>query len=100
MGGAEYLGTIRGPMSGTPFMQLNTIKEVQKQSTKAIPDDWDRVFPTGYSTDSEGRVTGYKTNLDEGETNKPIASFPFSKAHDTSLIPGKNDDGVVQYQNT
>ena len=93
MGGAEYLGTIRGPMSGTPFMQLNTIKEVQKQSTKAIPDDWDRVFPTGYSTDSEGRVTGYKTNLDEGETNKPIASFPFSKAHDTSLIPGKNDDG-------
>ena len=93
MGGAEYLGTIRGPMSGTPFMQLNTIKEVQKQSTKAIPDDWDRVFPTGYSTDSEGRVTGYKTNLDDGEANKPIASFPFSKAHDTSLIPGKNDDG-------
>lgn len=92
-GGAIYKGCVVGPMSGTPFMQLNTIKEVQKQSTKAIPDDWDRVFPTGYSTDSEGRVTGYKTNLDEGETNKPIASFPFSKAHDTSLIPGKNDDG-------
>ena len=43
MGGAEFVGTIRGPMSGTPFMQMNTIQEVKNQSTKAIPEDWERV---------------------------------------------------------
>lgn len=94
MGGAVYKGQIVGPMSGTPFMQMNTIQEVKNQSTKAIPEDWERVYPTGYDTDGEGHVTGYKTTLDAGEENKPIATFPFSKAHDTSLVPGKNDDGT------
>lgn len=94
MGGAVYKGQIVGPMSGTPFMQLNTIKEVEHQSTKAIPEDWERVFPTGYDTDGEGHVIGYKTSLDEGESGKPIATFPFSVAHDTSLIPGKDEDGT------
>ena len=94
MGGAVYKGQIVGPMSGTPFMQMNTIQEVKNQSTKAIPEDWERVYPTGYDTDSEGHVTGYKTTLDAGEENKPIATFPFSKAHDTSLVPGKNEDGT------
>lgn len=94
MGGAVYKGQIVGPMSGTPFMQMNTIQEVKNQSTKAIPEDWERVYPTGYDTDSEGHVTGYKTTLDAGEENKPIATFPFSKAHDTSLVPGKSEDGT------
>ena len=94
MGGAVYKGQIVGPMSGTPFMQMNTIQEVKNQSTKAIPEDWERVYPTGYDTDGEGHVTGYKTTLDAGEKNKPIATFPFSKAHDTSLVPGKNEDGT------
>ena len=94
MGGAVYKGQIVGPMSGTPFMQMNTIQEVKNQSTKAIPEDWERVYPTGYDTDGEGHVTGYKTTLDAGEENKPIATFPFSKAHDTSLVPGKNEDGT------
>lgn len=94
MGGAIYKGQIVGPESGTPFMQMNTIDEVEYQSTKAIPEDWNRVYPTGYDTDDEGHVIGYKTNLDEGESNKPIAIFPFSKAHDTSLIPGKEEDGT------
>lgn len=94
MGGAVYKGQIVGPMSGTPFMQMNTIQEVKNQSTKAIPEDWERVYPTGYDTDGEGHVIGYKTTLDAGEEKKPIATFPFSKAHDTSLVPGKNDDGT------
>ena len=94
MGGAVYKGQIVGPMSGTPFMQMNTIQEVKNQSTKAIPEDWERVYPTGYDTDDEGHVVGYKTTLDAGEEKKPIATFPFSKAHDTSLVPGKNEDGT------
>ena len=94
MGGAVYKGQIVGPMSGTPFMQMNTIQEVKNQSTKAIPEDWERVYPTGYDTDDEGHVIGYKTTLDAGEEKKPIATFPFSKAHDTSLVPGKSEDGT------
>lgn len=94
MGGAVYKGQIVGPMSGTPFMQMNTIQEVKNQSTKAIPEDWERVYPTGYDTDGEGHVIGYKTTLDAGEEKKPIATFPFSKAHDTSLVPGKSEDGT------
>lgn len=94
MGGAVYKGQIVGAMSGTPFMQMNTIQEVKNQSTKAIPEDWERVYPTGYDTDGEGHVIGYKTTLDAGEEKKPIATFPFSKAHDTSLVPGKSDDGT------
>lgn len=94
MGGAIYKGQIVGPMSGTPFMQMNTIQEVKNQSTKVIPEDWERVYPTGYNTDSKGHVIGYKTTLDVGEEKKPIATFPFSKAHDTSLVPGKREDGT------
>lgn len=93
MGGAVYKGQIVGAASGTPFMQLNTIKEVQDKSTEAIPDDWYRVYPTGYEIDSEGRITGYKTNIDTGESGKPLSTFPFSTAHDTSLVPGKTEDG-------
>ena len=94
MGGSLYKGQIVGPMSGTPFMQMNTIQEVKNRSIKSIPEDWERVYPTGYDTDDKGHVIGYKTTLDAGEENKPIATFPFSKAHDTSLVPGKDEDGT------
>ena len=94
MGGSLYKGQIVGPMSGTPFMQMNTIQEVKNRSIKSIPEDWERVYPTGYDTYDKGHVIGYKTTLDAGEENKPIATFPFSKAHDTSLVPGKDEDGT------
>ena len=94
MGVSLYKGQIVGPMSGTPFMQMNTIQEVKNRSIKSIPEDWERVYPTGYDTDDKGHVIGYKTTLDAGEENKPIATFPFSKAHDTSLVPGKDEDGT------
>lgn len=100
MGGAIYKGQIVGPSSGTPFMQLNTIKEVTDRSTEAIPEDWYRVYPTGYETDGEGHVNGYKTNIDDGESDKPIATFPFSVPHDTSLVPGKTEEGEFNDQIT
>lgn len=93
MGGAIYKGQIVGSSSGTPFAQLNTIKEVTDRSTESIPEDWYRIYPTGYDTDAEGHVNGYKTNIDDGEAGKPIATFPFSMPHDTSLVPGKTEEG-------
>lgn len=90
MGGLELIAQIVGPCGGTPFFQMNTIKEVKDKSTMAIGEDDYRRYPIGYETDDEGHVTGYKINTD---ANEPIATFPFSKAHDTSLVPGKTDDG-------
>lgn len=90
MGGLELIAQIVGPCGGTPLFQMNTIKEVKDKSTMAIGDDDYRRYPIGYETDDEGHVTGYKINTD---ANEPIAIFPFSKAHDTSLVPGKTDDG-------
>ena len=93
LGGAIYKGQIVGSSSGTPFAQLNTIKEVNDRATEAIPEDWYRIYPTGYEFDVEGHISGYKTNIDDGEDGKPLATFPFSQAHDVSLVPGKTEDG-------
>ena len=90
MGGLELIAQIVGPCGGTPLFQMNTIKEVKDKSTMAIGKDDYRRYPIGYEMDDEGHVTGYKINTD---ANEPIATFPFSKAHDTSLVPGKTDDG-------
>lgn len=89
LGGFELLANIVGPQSGTPLMQLNTIKEAQNYSTQPLEEYDYRKYPIGYETDDEGHVTGYEYNT---EANEPLAIFPFSKAHDTSLVPGKTDD--------
>ena len=90
MGGLELIAQIVGPCGGTPLFQMNTIKEVTDKSTMAIGEDDYRRYPIGYEEDDEGHVIGYKINTD---ANEPIATFPFSKAHDTSLVPGKTDEG-------
>lgn len=91
MGGAIYKGQIVGSTSGTPLFQLNTIKEVTDKSTMPIGEDDYRKYPIAYETDDEGHVIGYTYNT---EANEPIAVFPFSKAHDMSLVPGKEEDGT------
>lgn len=91
MGGAIYKGQIVGPASGTPLFQLNTIKEVTDKSTMALEENDYRKYPIAYDTDDEGHVIGYEYNTD---ANEPIAVFPFSKAHDMSLVPGKKEDGT------
>lgn len=91
MGGAIYKGQIVGSTSGTPLFQLNTIKEVTDKSTMALGEDDYRKYPIAYETDDEGHVIGYTYNTD---ANEPIAVFPFSKAHDMSLVPGKTEDGT------
>ena len=96
VGGAIYVGQIVGPSSGTPYFQLNTIKEVTDKSEIELEDYEYRRFPTGYQMDDEGRVIGYETS--DGSDGKNIAVFPFSKAHDTSIVPGKYvEDGATKY---
>ena len=90
--GAEYVGQIVGPSSGTPYFQLNTIPEVEYQSKVNLDEYEYRRYPTSYKQDAEGHVIGYETS--DGSDGKPIATFPFSKAHDTSLVPGKTEEGT------
>lgn len=90
--GAEYVGQIVGPSSGTPYFQLNTIPEVEYQSKINLGEYEYRRYPVSYKEDAEGHVIGYETS--DGSDGKPIATFPFSKAHDTSLVPGKTDEGT------
>lgn len=95
--GAQYVGQIVGPSSGTPYFQLGTISEVGAQATRHINEYESRYYPTGYQTDEEGRVTGY--TISDGTDNAPIATFPFSNANDMSLVPGRkeNEDGTITY---
>ena len=91
MGGLEFVAQIVGPAGGTPLLSLGTIEETRYQSTKPIGEDTYRKYPIGYEEDEEGRVIGYEFNTD---ANEPLATFPFSQAHDTSLVPGKTEDGT------
>lgn len=89
MGGAVYCGQIVGPQSGLPYMQLNTITEIVNQSTKSLAANVERSFPVGKTVNSDGTYT-YIMNTDSGHENDDIATFDFSDAHNTSLIPGKD----------
>lgn len=109
MGGAQLVGQIVGPSSGTPMFQMGTLREIQDKSTMGIGTQDVRTYPYDYSLDSQGRVNGYKVRRDRGtksyddgdnpipdaEKGKyPIKYFPFSVPHDTSLVPGKKSDGT------
>lgn len=95
--GAIYVGQIVGPSSGTPYFQLNTIDEVEYQSQQQLEENSYRKYPTGYRVDDEGHVIGYETS--DGSDGKELATFPFSKAHDTSIVPGKyEENGETKYR--
>lgn len=95
--GAIYIGQIVGPSSGTPYFQLNTIDEVEYQSQQSLEENSYRRYPTGYQLDAAGHVIGYETS--DGSDGKPITTFPFSKAHDTSIVPGKyEENGVTKFR--
>lgn len=97
--GAVYIGQIVGPSSGTPLFQMSTIKEVIDKTQEPLGEFGYRCYPTGYKTDEEGHVIGYTITDSNDETNPPIATFPFNKAHDTSLVPGKYiENGEIKYK--
>lgn len=93
--GAIYVGQVVGPSSGTPYFQLNTLREVELRAAEKPEDYTYKRYPIGYEEDSEGHVIGYKTSDGDGSD---IVQFPFSLGHDTSIVPGKyEEDGVTKY---
>ena len=82
MGGAEYLGQIVGPSSGTPYFQINTLEEAHNKSTITLEDNEYRRYPYGQDEDGNYLTTS------EGRT---IADFNFNTGN--ALVPGKDSSG-------
>lgn len=91
MGGLVFIAQIVGPAGGTPIFEMGTLQETKYKSTMPIEDTDYRKYPIGYETNDEGEIIGYELNT---SANEPIATFPFSQAHHTSLVPGKTAEGT------
>ena len=91
MGGLVFIAQIVGPAGGTPIFEMGTLQETKYKSTMPIEDTDYRKYPIGYETNDEGEIIGYELNT---SANEPIATFPFSQAHHTSLVPGKTAEGI------
>lgn len=91
MGGLVFIAQIVGPAGGTPIFEMGTLQETKYKSTMPIEDTDYRKYPIGYETNDSGEIIGYELNT---SANEPIATFPFSQAHHTSLVPGKTAEGT------
>ena len=91
MGGLVFIAQIVGPAGGTPIFEMGTLQETKYKSTMPIEDTDYRKYPIGYETNDEGEIIGYELNT---SANESIATFPFSQAHHTSLVPGKTAEGT------
>ncbi len=90
MGGALYIGQIVGPRAGTPYIHINTLKEVEDHSKEQL-QEWEyRQYPTGKGDD--GHYT-FSTGGDQ------IGIFEFNEKENGGLVPGK-EDGVETYHDT
>lgn len=113
LGGAEYIGQIVGPSSGTPLFQFDTLDNVIEYSNindkeKYDPENGDiRVYPTQIS---DGKITQYNYRKDENgqykdrdiirDKNGLITSYAKNIKTVTStidnggLVSGKEQDGI------
>lgn len=113
LGGAEYIGQIVGPSSGTPLFQFDTLDNVIEYSNindkeKYDPENGDiRVYPTQIS---DGKITKYNYGKDENgqykdldiirDENGLITSYAKNIKTVTStidnggLVSGKEQDGI------
>lgn len=113
LGGAEYIGQIVGPSSGTPLFQFDTLDNVIKYSNindkeKYDPENGDiRVYPTQII---DGKITQYNYRKDENgqykdcdiirDKNGLITSYDKNIKTVTStidnggLVSGKEQDGI------
>lgn len=113
LGGAEYIGQIVGPSSGTPLFQFDTLDNVIEYSNinnkeKYDPENGDiRVYPTQII---DGKITQYNYRKDENgqykdrdiirDENGLITSYAKNIKTVTStidnggLVSGKEQDGI------
>lgn len=88
-GGAEYIGQIVGPSSGTPFFDIKTLQEINEITSKNLDNDEYRRFydNNGLVIDKTGISKQYSFNVDSN-----------------NLVPGhtaqtNNDDIIYNWVN-
>lgn len=90
-GGAIYIAQIVGPSSGTPYMSLDTIESVKKQSSVQLQKNEYRRYPVGKNEDGSFITS-------DGSDGKPIKEFAFDKNIESGLVPGKYiEDGQEHF---
>ena len=92
-GGAEYVGQVVGPSSGTPYLQLLSVDDVKKISQQTLDEYEYMRYPYEYDEENEVFLTSDGT--------QPIGTFEFNKDYDETLIPGKYvEDGETKYNDS
>lgn len=93
--GAEYVGQVVGPSSGTPYFRLASIQSVQDAADKVYGDYTYIRYPIGKNSNGDYEIT-------DGSSNKPIYIDEFSTSNNTTLVPGKfiDDAGLTQYHDS
>lgn len=92
-GGAEYVGQVVGPSSGTPYLQLLSVDDVKKISQQTLDEYEYMRYPYEYDEENEVFLTSDGT--------RPIGTFEFNKEYDETLIPGKYvEDGETKYNDS
>lgn len=82
VGGAEYIGQIVGPSSGTPYMQIDSLDKAHGYSTEQLREGEFRRYPSGRDEDGNYIVV---------EDGAQIADFSFNSTN--ALVPGKTETG-------
>lgn len=82
MGGAEYIGQVVGPSSGTPYFQIDDLNTTLGHAKDPVNNEtsWKR-YPTG--KDKDGRYI-----ISEDGDGTDIATFEFNRLN--ALVPGKD----------
>lgn len=84
MGGAEYIGQIVGPSSGTPYFQMDELEKVKQRAQQATGNLVWKKYPTG--RDSQGNYT-----VSTNGNGRDIGEFSFGTDNNV-LVPGKDGD--------
>lgn len=95
--GAQYIGQIVGPSSGTPFMSIGTIADVKKQASRKL--DTSLYEERAFATDAKGTIHYDNDNSDI--TNGTHSASPYVSTYTQAsgaLVPGKSgttyNDGI------
>lgn len=89
--GAEYLGQIVGPSSGTPYMSLDTLADTKKQAQEIISEEEYEFKRYPIGKDAHGKYI-----ISDNGDGSDLAVFNLNTKTEGGLVPGKYFDEEKQ----
>lgn len=89
-GGWIYFGKLLGPASGTPYIQLEPMADVQERAKQALTDQEYRRYVSG--KDDNGNNV-YQIDDNTTARNEDASPYVFSFNHKVDMVPGKTGSG-------